>query len=126
LKAVPGEFNSNNEENGCADTRSDNKGPEPEGVELRVVGKTVYAFIGLERIGGVMVWDVTNPRDVRFVEYLNNRDFAGDPEAGTAGDLGPEGLQFIAGKDSPIGVPLLAVAKEISGTTTLYRVDARP
>jgi hypothetical protein len=73
-----------------------------------------------------MVWDVTNPRDVRFVQYLNNRNFAGDPEAGTAGDLGPEGLHFIARKDSPIGVPLPAVANEISGTTTLYCIDARP
>jgi hypothetical protein len=63
---------------------------------------------------------------VRFVQNLNNRDFAGDPEAGTAGDLGPEGLHFITGNDSPIGVPLLAVANEISGTTTLYRIDARP
>jgi hypothetical protein len=125
LTAVPGEFNSDNEENDSADTRSDNKGPEPEGVELGTVGKNVYAFVGLERIGGVMVWDVTNPRDARFVQYLNNRDFAGDPEAGMAGDLGPEGLHFIAGKDSPIGVPLLAVANEISGTTTVYRIDQR-
>jgi 2',3'-cyclic-nucleotide 2'-phosphodiesterase/3'-nucleotidase/5'-nucleotidase len=126
LTAVPGQFNSDNEENGSADTRSDNKGPEPEGVELGEVGKRVYAFLGLERIGGVMVWDVTNPFRPRFVQYLNNRSFAGDPEAGTAGDLGPEGLHFVPKSESPIRAPLLAVANEISGTTTLYRIDPRP
>jgi hypothetical protein len=41
-----------------------------------------------------MVRDVTNPRDVRFVQYLNKRNFAGDAEAGTAGDLGPKGFHF--------------------------------
>jgi hypothetical protein len=126
LTALPGQFNSDNEENGSADTRSDNKGPEPEGVELGEVGKQVYAFLGLERIGGVMVWDVTNPFGPRFVQYLNNRDFAGDPEAGTAGDLGPEGLHFVPRSESPIKAPLLVVANEISGTTTLYRIDPRP
>jgi 2',3'-cyclic-nucleotide 2'-phosphodiesterase/3'-nucleotidase/5'-nucleotidase len=126
LTAVPGQFNSDNEENDSADTRSDNKGPEPEGVELGKIGRRVYAFLGLERIGGVMVWDVTNPFGPRFVQYLNNRDFAGDPEAGTAGDLGPEGLHFVPRNDSPIKAPLLVVANEISGTTTLYRIDPRP
>jgi hypothetical protein len=123
LTSVPGEFNSTNEENASADTRSDNKGPEPEGIALGVVGRRVYAFVGLERIGGVMVWDVTNPHGPRFVQYLSNRDFAGDPEAGTAGDLGPEGLRFIGKHESPTGVPLLAVANEVSGTTTLYRIE---
>ncbi|HXV33080.1 MAG TPA: choice-of-anchor I family protein [Gaiellaceae bacterium] len=126
LTSIPGEFNSNNDENDSADTRSDNKDPEPEGVALGAVGKRLYAFVGLERIGGVMVWDVTSPHVPRFVQYLSNRDFAGDPEAGTAGDLGPEGLHFIAKNDSPIGVPLLAVANEVSGTTTLYRIDPQP
>jgi hypothetical protein len=126
LTSIPGEFNSNHEEGNSPDTRSDNKGPEPEGIELGVVGKRLYAFVGLERISGVMVWDITSPHGPRFVQYLDNRDFAGSPPAGTAGDLGPEGLHFISKKESPIGVPLLAVANEISGTTTLYRVDARP
>ena len=72
-----------------------------------------------------MVWDITSPHGPRFVQYLDNRDFAGSPPAGTAGDLGPEGLHFIAKKDSPIDAPLLAVANEISGTTTLYRIDDR-
>ncbi len=125
LTSIPGEFNSNHEEGNSFDTRSDNKGPEPEGIELGVVGKRLYAFVGLERLSGIMVWDVTSPHGPRFVQSIDNRDFAGSPPAGTAGDLGPEGLHFIAKKDSPIGVPLLAVANEISGTTTLYRIDAR-
>jgi hypothetical protein len=58
------------------------------------------------------------------VQYLNNRDFTAEPGTDEAGDLGAEGLAFISASDSPIrGVPMLAVANEVSGTTTLYRVD---
>ncbi len=56
------------------------------------------------------------------MDYVNNRNFDGDPEAGTAGDLGPEGVTFIRAADSPIRLPLLAVANEVSGTTTIYKV----
>jgi hypothetical protein len=87
-----------------------------------VYSKT-YAFIGLERVGGIMVYDITTPRNPKFVEYVNNRDFDGDAEAGTAGDLGPEGLTFIAPADSPNGRPLLVVANEVSGTTTIFQID---
>jgi hypothetical protein len=121
--ALPAEFNSDNEENDTFDNRSDNKGPEPEGLALGEIDDRIYAFIGLERIGGVMVFDITDPRRPRFVEYVNNRDFAGDPEAGTAGDLGPEGLIFISAKDSPTRKPLLVVANEISGTTSVYTIN---
>lgn len=117
----PAFFNSENDAN-TFDTRSDNKGPEPEGVTTgEILGRT-FAFIGLERIGGVMVYDVTNPFAPRFVEYVNNRNFTGDPEAGTAGDLGPEGLLFIPRFASPTLRPLLVTANEISGTTTIYEV----
>jgi DNA-binding beta-propeller fold protein YncE len=119
---LPDQFNADNDDNDSFDTRSDAKGPEPEGVALGVVDGRTYAFIGLERIGGVMVYDVTDPSKPSFVTYVNNRNFAGDPEAGTAGDLGPEGLAFIAAEDSPTGGPLLVVANEVSGTTTVYAV----
>lgn len=130
--ALPDHFNSSNAGNDSADSRSDDKGPEPEGLALgRIRGRT-YAFIGLERIGGVMVYDVTTPHRPTFVLYENStRDFnpafdedffenGGDPTA--AGDLGPEGLVFIAAKDSPSGKPLLVVANEISGTTRVYEI----
>jgi DNA-binding beta-propeller fold protein YncE len=130
----PNGFNSTNDENDSFDDRSDDKGPEPEGVTVGKIHGRSYAFIGLERVGGVMVYDVTSPRHARFVTYVNNRDF--DPaldaeaevESGTSsliGDLGPEGLVFIAQHDSPNGKPLLVVGNEVSGTTTVYQIDAQ-
>ena len=120
--ALPGEFNSTNDENGSFDDRSDDKGPEPEGVAIGKVGSRTYAFLGLERVGGVAVYDITNPFHPSYVEYVNNRDFSGDPVAGTAGDLGPEGIVFIAASESPTGDPLLVVGNEVSGSTTIYSV----
>ncbi|MDT0329805.1 choice-of-anchor I family protein [Nocardiopsis lambiniae] len=122
-EANPDFFNSNHTEN-TFETRSDDKGPEPEGVTLGVIDGRTYAFVGLERVGGVMVYDITDPEGAAFVDYVNNRDFSATPGTPEAGDLGAEGLTFIAAEDSPLpGVPLLAVANEVSGTTTLFRVD---
>lgn len=121
--ALPDDFNSGNDENDSFDSRSDNKGPEPEGIVVGKIRGRSYAFIGLERVSGVMVYDVTNPRSPIFLQYINNRDFSGDAEAGTAGDLGPEGLLFIGGADSPTGAPLLVVTNEISGSTTVYEIN---
>ncbi|AKK03497.1 choice-of-anchor I family protein [Corynebacterium epidermidicanis] len=109
-----------------ADDRSDDKGAEPEGLTLGTIGSHTFAFIGLERTSGIMVYDITDPQAPAFVTYLNNRDFAAAPDSGTAGDLGPEGLTFIPAEQSPNGKPLLAVGNEVSGTTTIYQVNADP
>ena len=119
----PDDFNSTNDENDTFDNRSDNKGPEPEGVAIGEIDGRTYAFIGLERFGGIMTYDITDPAEAFFVDYVNNRDFTGDAEAGTAGDLGPEGLAFIAAADSPNGNPLLVVGNEVSGTTTVFEAS---
>ena len=121
--ALPNDFNSDNGENDSFDNRSDNKGPEPEGITLAEIGGRTYAFVGLERVGGVMVYDITTPVAPFFVQYLNNRDFSGDAEAGTAGDLAPEGLVFVPRSASPTGTPLLVVTNEVSGSTTVYEVN---
>ncbi len=118
----PDFFNSNHREISF-DTRSDDKGPEPEGVVLgEIMGRT-YAFVGFERFGGVITYDITDPSRPFFVDYVNNRDFFGNPEAGTAGDLGPEGLIFISADQSPNQKPLVVVTNEVSGTTTLFQVN---
>lgn len=124
---LPDEFNSNNDENDSFDSRSNDAGPEPEGVVIGQVEGSTYAFIGLERIGGVMVYDVTDPVNPVFVQYINNRDFTfmDDLEADKngAGDLGPEGLVFISADNSPTGEPYLVVSNEISGTVTIYTIS---
>lgn len=123
--AFPGDFNSTNDENDSFDNRSDNKGPEPEGVTLGQINGRTYAFIGLERIGGIIVYDVSTPAAPLFVQYINNRNFSGDAETGTAGDLGPEGLAFVPADESPTGMPLLIVANEVSGSTSIYAIEGR-
>ncbi|PZD71856.1 Trifunctional nucleotide phosphoesterase proteinYfkN [Acaryochloris thomasi RCC1774] len=126
---LPEAFNSDNDENGSFDSRSNDSGPEPEGLAVGVVGDRTYAFIGLERIGGIVVFDVSDPANSEFVQYINNRDFTVDVELpdGTlnpaAGDLGPEGLLFISAEDSPNGSPLLVVGNEVSGSTTIFEID---
>ena len=130
-------FNGTNDENDSFDSRSDAKGPEPEGLALGEIDGRTYAFIGLERVGGVMIYDISDPEQATFDSYLNPRDFGiddaalADAVAASAGtisdnpgalDLGPEGLLFIAATDNALNVPLLVVTNEVSGTTTVYAV----
>ena len=120
-------FNSNHEEGGTLDNRSDNKGPEPEGVALGRIGAKTFAFIGLERMGGVLVYDITSPTAPVRVDYLNTRNdwTTKSPAAVLAqvGDLGPEGLVFIPASDSPNGKPLLLVGYEVSGSTSVIQLN---
>ncbi len=122
--AAPDFFNSDHVSS-SVDNRSDDKGPEPEGVAIGKVGGRTYAFIGLERVGGVVVYDVTEPTSPQFVTYTNNRNFtvSGSSDLANAGDLGPEGVTFISGEESPTGRPLVAIGNEVSGTTTLFDVS---
>lgn len=113
--ADPALFNASND-NATMDDRSPAKGPEPEGVVVGRIGTKVFAFIGLERVGGVMVYDVSNPSAPVFVTYLNTR-------TGAAGDRGPEGLHFIRAAQSPNGKPLLVVGNETSGTTAVFQLN---
>lgn len=110
-------FNSDHEENGRK-VRSRAKGPEPEGVTLATIAGKTFAFIGLERVGGVMVYDVTNPNDVKFVDYKNNRNVSA-----YAGDHGPEGITYISAANSPTNKDYIIVANEISGTLTIFEVN---
>lgn len=135
-KLLPEYFNTNHTENEF-ESRSDDKGPEPEGVALGEINGRTYAFIGFERLGGVMVYDITDPAKPAYTAYINNRDFSinmeeladeGDDavKAGLekVGDLGAEGLAFVPAKDSPNGENLLIVGNEVSGTTTVFQVDS--
>ena len=84
-----------------------------------------YMFLALERIGGIVVYELVNPTAPAFVQYINVRDFTGAQNTAAAGDLGPEGLFVISEEESPTGVPLLVVANEVSGTTRIFRIRPR-
>lgn len=93
------------------DGRSDNKGPEPESAVVGQVGASTLMFLGLERSNAIMVWDLTDLSNISFVDMLF-----------TTGDIGPEGLSFFTSG----GLGWLAVANEVSGTTSLYGIQPVP
>jgi DNA-binding beta-propeller fold protein YncE len=94
------------------DGRSRDKGVEPEGLSLLAIAGKTYAFVGLERTtqGAVAVFDITNPKAASFVDMIV-----------TEGDRAPEGLVAYQHK----GNFYLAIANEVSGTTTLYEIDRK-
>lgn len=130
---TPEAFNMNSNKSPSRDSRSCKSGPEPESVELADIGGHCIAFVGLERTGGVMAWEMTDPAAPQFLTYLNPRDPSVDLDVdedqdqkpdrrAQAGDIGPEGLLFLPASVSPDGKPMLVVCNEVSGTTTLLRV----
>jgi hypothetical protein len=106
----------NNNSKGLRD-RMDDKGPEPENIVVGQVGKEYYAFIGLERTSGIMMYQITNPAKPKFVQYIRNTT-----NAATTGDISPEGLKFISAADSPTGVPLLMVGYEVTGSMAVFQI----
>ncbi|MEP5230573.1 MAG: choice-of-anchor I family protein [Alloalcanivorax sp.] len=121
-------FNTGHDEGDAMDSRSDAKGPEPEGLTIGQIGDKHFLFLGLERMGGVLVYDITDPTAPLYQDYLNSREtWDVDPDAGNLegyGDLGPEGLVFIPAADSANGKALLVVGNEVSGSTAIYEVQS--
>jgi hypothetical protein len=93
------------------DSRSDNKGPEPEGVTVAKIGARTFAFVGLERSHMVLAFDVTNPLAPTFATGFQR-----------TGDFNPEGMVVVEAADSPSGKPLLIVSSEVSNTLTVFEI----
>lgn len=95
------------------DTRSDNKGPEPEALVIGDVGGRRYAFVGMERIGGAFIHDVTNPMQPLRLGYSLSQ----------GGDISPEGFAYVPPAQSPNQRALLLAAHEVSGSLGIYEVQ---
>jgi 2',3'-cyclic-nucleotide 2'-phosphodiesterase (5'-nucleotidase family) len=123
----PANFNASSTNN-TFKNRSDDKGPEPEALTVGKILDSTYAFIGLERIGGIMVYNVTNPNAPYYVSYINTRNYGVTPSLAniaTVGDLAPEGLTFVPASQSPNGKNLLLVSNETSGTIAIIQLNTR-
>ena len=117
---LPKYFNCSNDDLGLED-RSGKKGPEPETVVTGVVGDRTYTFVTLERIGGVMVYDITDPEESIYVNYINSRDFSTTLGA----DDSPEGLKFVPAASGPTGKAMLLAACEVGGTVAAYELTPK-
>ena len=139
LRDYPAAFNSDSSDSAATpqlmvsgqparmDRRSTSKGVEPEALAVGTIGAQTFAFVGLERMGGIMVYDVSNPTAPSFVRYKNAalEGLALSPANNTTPgsyDVSPEGMVFVPAAASPNGKPMLIVANELSGTTTMYEV----
>ncbi|MES2477455.1 MAG: choice-of-anchor I family protein [Bacteroidota bacterium] len=111
-------FNCNEGKSSAKDDRSDDKGPEPEAAIVGKIGSKYYAFIGLERQGGIMVYDVTTPAAPVFETFIS--PYKSD---GTSTDAGVEGLVFVPAANSHTGKNLLIASHEVSGTTTIFQIN---
>ncbi|CAN0075869.1 unnamed protein product, partial [Laminaria digitata] len=72
----------------------------------------IYVFVGLERTGGWMCWDVTDAEAPVFQSYTNSNDV----------DTAPESGAIISAEDSPSGKALLVGAYEASNTLAVFEI----
>lgn len=116
----PSFFNCNDGDASDADSRSDDKGPEPEAITVGVINGKTFAFIGLERQGGIMIYDISNPLAPAFDQYIHNMNTT----TGKMTDIAPEGLIFVPAAESHTNKNMLIVSNEVSGTTTIYEIES--
>ncbi len=117
-QTVPDYFNCSNDTIEAED-RSGKKGPEPEGITVGTIDGHTYAFVGLERTGGIMIYDITDPANAAFKNYFNSRDYSVDIKD----DVSPEGLTFVAAEKNKSGAPMLIISNEVSGTVSVATLD---
>jgi hypothetical protein len=100
------------------DGRSDNKGPEPEALAVANIGGHDLLAAGMERQGGLLLWDVTDPSAPLFLDYASN----------ALDELlrSPESILLLDGDISPTGKTMMIVGYEGADSLTrgigLYEV----
>lgn len=117
-RLLPNTFNISRD-NVTRKNRSDDKGPEPEGITVGTVGDSTYIFAGLERTSGIMVYNATNPFRPRFSQFITTRDYS----RAIGGDVSTEALLFVPASQNRLNTPLVIAAHEVSGTVAVFAFD---
>ena len=108
------------------DSRSPKKGSEPEGIAVGNAYGEQWLVVGMERDGGLALYNATDPLNPTFVDYINTSDpmynLISGKDTGAAGDVSPEGIVFVSPEDSPTGTALIIVSYELSGTVGIYEI----
>ena len=107
--------------NYTAQDRSDDKGAEPEGVAVGMVGGARVAILGLERISALVVFDVSNPSSPTFIKWIQMLPTTPTPAA-QATAWSPEGVIFVPADKSPNGKALFITSYELSGSMTVHQI----
>lgn len=115
----PNFFNCNSGKASKADSRSDDKGPEPESITVGKVGESYYAFVGLERQGGILIYNITNPSAPVFDSYVHSMN----ETTGLMTDIAPEGILFLSSADNHSNYDVVISSHEVSGTTTIFKIE---
>ena len=104
--------------------RSDDKGSEPEGVAVGMVGDRRIAVLGLERMSALAVFDITQPRVPVFIEWLQMLPTKATP-AKDVKYWSPEGIVFVPADKSPSGKALIITSYELSGSLSIHQIEPR-
>ena len=122
----PTAFNMNSGNLTQIDTRSDDKGPEPEALAFgRIDGKD-FIFVGAERQNGIFQFDITDLNNVSIVGYFNPITSSADSGGSF---ISPESILFLDAASNPSGKNLLVVGFEgtgINGSIGVFEVVPEP
>lgn len=106
-------------------SRSDDKGPEPEGVTVGMVGSSRVAVIGMERMSALLFVDITNPAVPVVIKWEQMLPLSTIVPGRPGLTWSPEGMTFVSAKDSPTGKPLVLTAYEVSGSLSIHQIEKK-
>lgn len=105
----------------AAQSRSDDKGAEPEGIAIGMIGTKRVLILGLERMSALVLFDITNPANPIMEEWKQMMPVA-NTHISEATAWSPEGIVFIPANQSPNGKPLVITSYELSGSLTIHQI----
>lgn len=116
---LPSNFNCTNNMMG-KEKGATARGVEPKAVITSAINGRYFAFIALEAIGGVMVYEITDPSTPEYINYINTRDFS----TSIKGDVSPGCIALADANSSKNELPTFFVGYDVTATLGSYTITA--